>query len=301
MARVRQRAGGFDETAMMNNAAFYYYYTVLSNIALARYVWRGLPDTIDSRYLELTLMADGRAVAFVDDVVGALALAAEDGGNFTVYGIPANRIGLGYNGYRSESLDDSNSVMIYNNLEHRGEKSIITYFARRLWDIDRSVDVNARAQKTPVIVYGDEKEILTLKNVCMQADGNAPIIWMKKGLDLTQAIKTLDIKAPWVAGELNSLSEEIFSQALRALGVFSTRYKSERLAMQEASANLSAAAAVQQSGLQARIQAAKAMRRVFGWNVEVSFNFDINVPITDAEAEGGEASGEIHNTGEVNL
>lgn len=301
MARGRQRAGEFAETAFHNNSAYYYYYSLLTNIALSRYVWQGFPDTVDTRYLELCLTKQGRAVAFIDDVVGALTLEVEDSSNYTVYGLPASRIGVGYNGYHSQTLTENNSVMIYNNQRHSGEMAIIRYFANRLWDIDRTVDVNARAQKTPVIVYGDEKDILTLKNACMQVDGNAPVIWMKKGIDLSNSIQVLNTQAPFIAQQLNDVSEEIFSQALRALGVFSSRHKNERLAMQEASANLSAASAVQQSGLLSRKQAANRMKQIFGWNVTVDFNPDINVPITDIEAEGGESNGEIHNPGEVNL
>ena len=64
----------FWESAKYNNATFRYYYDRLIEMAVSRFEWKGLPDTVDTRYLELALLTDGKAVFFYDEVLGYLAL-----------------------------------------------------------------------------------------------------------------------------------------------------------------------------------------------------------------------------------
>lgn len=304
MARVgRQKANGFWELAGENVSSYRYYVDLFTVAALSRYTWTGLPDTVDVPYMERQLISTGRAVVFVDEVMGALSLGVNDYGGFDVYGYPAHRVGIGANGYHSDTLDADNSVLVYNNMNRIGDASTIIYFARRLWDLDRTIDVNCKAQKTPLLVYSSENEILTLKNVFMQVDGNAPAIWLKKGkMDLAETVKVLDLKAPFVAAQIYQMAEQISADCFRALGILSTRAKTERLIAAEAEANLSSTIAIQQSGLMARQEAAEKMNRIFGWNVTVQYNERLNVPVPDALREGGELEvGDLHDGTADNL
>ena len=54
----------FWESAKMNNAVYNYYYNKLMELAISMFEWKGLPSSIDPRFLELTLFADGQAVFF---------------------------------------------------------------------------------------------------------------------------------------------------------------------------------------------------------------------------------------------
>ena len=67
-------------SAVLNNQTYLMYYNRLKELALNLFKWINLPDTIDERYLELTLYEQGQAVFFRDDVLGYLALqcAAEN-------------------------------------------------------------------------------------------------------------------------------------------------------------------------------------------------------------------------------
>lgn len=49
-------------------------------------------------------------------------------------------------------------------------------FAKRLYNLDRAIDVNANAQKTPVVIKCTQEERLTLMNLYKQWEGNEPMI-----------------------------------------------------------------------------------------------------------------------------
>ena len=93
--------------------------------------WKNLPETVDPRFLELTLFAKGQAVFFKDDVMGYLALPVAINGTWNVYNIPKSRRPYATNGYQN-ILNDKNSVIIYNNYTHTNSMLDVEMFSRRL-------------------------------------------------------------------------------------------------------------------------------------------------------------------------
>ena len=149
---MARRKTNFWESAVMNNATYIQYYNRLIELSIAMFDWTGLPDTIDPRFLELTLFKYGQAVFFEDEVMGYLALTNAVQGGFDVYGYPvASRAYSPYNNYQKNlTLDDS--VIIYNNYLRTPSSLDVEVFAKRLYNLDRVIDVNANAQKTPVLI-----------------------------------------------------------------------------------------------------------------------------------------------------
>ncbi|MDY4748201.1 MAG: hypothetical protein SO251_05320 [Candidatus Fimisoma sp.] len=72
MSRRKDRQ--FWESAIMNNSTFRQYYNRLVELSISMFEWKNLPDSVDPRFLELTLFTDGQAVFFEDEVMGFLAL-----------------------------------------------------------------------------------------------------------------------------------------------------------------------------------------------------------------------------------
>ena len=71
---MAKRDRQFWESATLNNATFRQYYNRLTELSISMFEWKNLPDTVDPRYLELTLFTDGQAVFFKDEEIGFLAL-----------------------------------------------------------------------------------------------------------------------------------------------------------------------------------------------------------------------------------
>ena len=145
----------FCESAYMNNRTYLHYYNSLTELSLSMFEWKNLPATIDQRFLEMCLFSDGMCVFFEDDVLGYLCLQCMIGGKLNVYRIPMQRRAYATNGYNKE-LDGTNSVIIFNNYLHTNSMLDVEMYSKRLYDLDRAIDVNAKAQKTPVLIQCDE-------------------------------------------------------------------------------------------------------------------------------------------------
>ena len=263
----------FWESAKLNNYSFKQYYNRLTELSVSMFEWKNVPDTIDIRFLELALFGDGLAVFFYDDVLGYLALRCAIGGQMNVYRIPTKRRAYAANGY-NKNLDESNSVIIFNNYLHTNSMLDVELFARRLYNLDRAIDVNANAQKTPILVQCDENQRLTLKNVYMKYDGNEPVIFGDKNLN-PNSIKVLQTGAPYVADKLYQLKTQIWNEALTYLGISNINVmKKERLITDEVTRNQGGTMASRYSRLEARRQACDEINRKFGLNISCDYRED---------------------------
>ena len=271
MGKVADRQ--FWESAKLNNYSFKQYYNRLTELSVSMFEWKNVPDTIDIRFLELALFGDGLAVFFYDDVLGYLALRCAIGGQMNVYRIPTKRRAYAANGY-NKNLDESNSVIIFNNYLHTNSMLDVELFARRLYNLDRAIDVNANAQKTPILVQCDENQRLTLKNIYMKYDGNEPVIFGDKNLN-PNSIKVLQTGAPYVADKLYQLKTQIWNEALTFLGISNINVtKKERLITDEVTRNQGGTMASRYSRLEARRQACDEINRKFGLNISCDYRED---------------------------
>lgn len=263
----------FWESAVMNNATFRQYYDRLVELSISMFEWTNLPDTIDPRFLELTLFADGDAVFFKDEEIGFLALQNIIAGPLDVYRIPIHRRAYSVNGY-SKDLTNKDSVIIWNNALHKNSMLDVQMFARRLYNLDRAVDVNANAQKTPILIVCEESQRLTFENLYKEYQGNAPVIKGDKGLN-PDSFKVLKTDAPFVADKLYQLKVQIWNEALTFLGISNINVtKKERLITDEVTRNLGAIIANRYSRLNARREACKQINRMFGLDIWCDYRED---------------------------
>jgi len=277
----RKRDREFWESADLNNASYIQYYDRLTELSISMFEWRNLPDTVDPRFLELTLFANGMAVFFKDEVEDYLALQCAISGPLNVYRIPIRRRAYAVNGYNRE-LDDKNSVIIYNNMLHKNSMLDVRMFARELYNLDRAISVNANAQKTPILIRCDENQRLTLENLYMDYDGNKPVIYGDKGLN-PNALSVLKTDAPYVADKLYTLKTQKWNEALTYLGISNVNItKRERLITDEVTRNQGGTIASRYSRLQSRRMACEQINKMFGLNVQCDYREDFQ-EIVDAE------------------
>lgn len=263
----------FDTSLAMNNMSYMFYFNRLKELALSMFEWKNLPESCDERFLELALFDCGQAVFFRDEVMGELALRCTVSGGFNVYNIPIKRRAYAVNGYHKNlTIDDS--VIIYNNYLRINTVDAMRLYAKRLWEYDSIIDINARAQKTPVLLHCSENERLTLLNAYKEFDGNAPVIYADKSLDLKN-FDVLTTDAPYVADKMYTLKTQIWNEALTYLGISNLNIqKKERLVADEVVRNQGGTIASRYSRLNARRMAAEAINKMFGLDIEVNFRQD---------------------------
>ena len=263
----------FWSSAYMNNRTYMQYYQRLAELSISMFEWKNLPDTVDERFLEICLFTDGMAVFFEDEVLGFLGLRCMINGKWNVYNIPVERKAYATNGYHKK-LNMKNSVIIFNNYMHTNSKLDVEMFAKRLYELDRIVDVNAKAQKTPVLLVCDESERLTMKNLYKQYEGNEPFIFGDKKIS-PDTLKVLKTDAPYVADKIYQLKTNYWNEALTYLGISNTNInKKERMISDEVMRNMGGVIASRYSRLESRRQAAKKINDMFGLNIEVNYRAD---------------------------
>lgn len=272
--RKRRGNGQFENSALLNNISYMQYFNRLTELAISMFKWQNLPPTVDPRYIELHLFQNGSMVYFNDDVVGNLCLDCLPNGNFDVYGNPVNRRAYSsYNNYQRD-LNEDDSIIIWNNYLRTNSITDIKLYSKRLYLLDRIIDVNANAQKTPVLVQGTEKQRLTLLNLYKEFDGNSPFIFGDKNLDLN-ALKSLNTGAPYVADKIYQLKTQIWNEALTYLGISNINIqKKERLITDEVTRNQGGTIASRYSRLQARREAVDKINAMFGTNIRVDYRED---------------------------
>lgn len=281
----RRKHDIFDESMILNNFTYRQYLNRLTELAISMFEWKNLPKTVDARYLELHLFETGCMVYFKDEVIGDLCLDCIVNGRLDVYGNPLlRRAYSGYNNYQ-KLLKYNNSVIIWNNYLHSNSVLDVEMFARRLYNIDRIIDINANAQKTPVLVLGNEKQRLTLLNLYKEYDGNAPFIFGDKNLDIN-ALKALSTNAPYVCDKLYQLKTQIWNEALTYLGISNINIqKKERLITDEVTRNQGGTIASRYSRLETRRQAVEKINEMFGTNIEVNYREDFQQVGDDNQPE----------------
>lgn len=294
MARVNKRTQT-GESSRQNNTVYGQYLNRLTELSMSMFEWKNVPDSIDVRFLELALFGDGKAVFFKDEVLGYLVLKCTLGGSYNVYRIPTTRRVYAENGY-NRVLNDKDSVIIWNNLLHTNSVIDVKMFAERLYDLDRIIDVNARAQKTPILLQGTEQQRLTLLNLYKQYDGNEPFIFGDKNLDLN-GLKVLTTNAPYVADKIYTLKTEIWNEALTFLGISNLNVqKKERLISDEVTRNMGSTIASRYSRLESRRKACEEINKMFGLDMSVDFRDDFREADDEIMFTGDSGDGEMKPT-----
>ena len=282
-----QGKGKNNKSSILNQLTYNDYLNRLTEVAINIYEWHNLPETIDERFLELTLFTNGTAIFFYDDVAEYLALQTMYGGNLDVYRIPNDRRAYAVNGFNRQ-LSSKDSILIFNNYLRTPSFNTIDLYAQRLAELERTIDVNVKSQKTPLLIRCDEKQRLTLANLYEQYDGNKPVIFADKNLDL-DGVKSINTQSPYVADKLQLLKKQIWNEVMTHLGVENANTeKKERLVTDEVTSNLGNVESQRYVKLNARRQACRKINTMFG--LDISVDFRSNTTTIDTSENGAEVN-----------
>ena len=279
-----------NENVLMNQATYDAWLFKFLNVALSVYEWEGLPAGIDQRQLEMWLLTRGYVIFFYDEaLIDDTAKRAPEGyavlegvayGEWDLYDIPNDRRVYAPMGFQKE-LDETNSVIMFHNQLRTPEIFTYEMYARRIAELDRTIDVNVRAQKTTKVVRCDDKQRLTWKNVMMQYDGNVYTIMGDKSIDLKD-LEVLDLSSELVALDLDVLKQRYIAEAMQFAGVESVPpEKRERLVSSEVTGAMGGTEALRFSRLCARQQACEEINRIFGLDVSVRYRGGTYITTTD--------------------
>jgi hypothetical protein len=257
---------------MANNLTFSYYYYKLMLIARALFNWENLPNNMDERWIEKYLFTSGKCIFFKDPTMGFMVTGLAQQGSINCYGDPTDVYPVAenfvYNG--PKLINGENCYVIRNNDLMLPNFPIVRHYAFKLTNIDRAIDTNIEAQKTPIIVRCSDKQRLSLKNAINQRRDNEPVIWTTDQANLSDMVSTLDLNAPAVFKDLQTQKHMILNEVFTDFGINNANMdKRERMVANEVEANNEQVKASEDVLLKVREEACKNINRIFNLDISV--------------------------------
>ena len=297
-----------NEMSMLtNNATYIDYLNRLRLLATSLFTWENLDEVAGfgaSRFLEQSLFDNGRACFVKDDELGFMVLKVNPSDKLNVYNLPTRVMAwsIGY----EKNYDFDDVVYIMNNELQLPTSQTINLIAYRLYETERTIDTNLIAQKTPILIEGDTKTILTLKNVYMQYSGNTPFIFGNKQFDISNKLNVLKTDAPYLIDKLTIHKHELWNEALTYLGIDNANTdKKERLITDEVESNNDLINFYLNCFYKTRKQACELINEKFLKDSDLKISISLNKDIADLlnvnkndiinYDDRGDDDGEIYN------
>lgn len=266
----------FVDSAILNSATYINYLERLKLVACSMFEWINLPSSMNAEFLENCLYEYGKASLLKTKEYGFINSKCVSNGDLNIYMLPTSLNCYStdslsenrklYNGFKDENIDDYEyCVLVKNTYDMIPTESTLQLFALRLYEAERTCDVNIKAQKTPTIVLGDESLRVAMKNLFLKYDGNEPVIYADKKQIGSDTFKVLSTEAPFIADKIMDYKRQIWNEALTFLGINSlSTEKKERLITDEANSNNELINLNLQARLLERKKACKQFNELFG-------------------------------------
>lgn len=293
----KEATSKFRESLELNTETYNDYYTRFMTIACSLFQWDNLPEGITERFIEKTLYERGSVAFHFDTTYGLMASRVTINGqlNFMDEATAYNVYNINYT--KTKPADDV--VLCRNNLFSVPTHRMINLYARRLTNLERTIDTNIELQKHPVLILCDESERLSIENLMMQVEGNIPFILGTKNLDLGDRVKVFNTGTPFLADKLQETKEVIVNELYTRMGLNNANTdKRERMIVDEVNANNEVIGINIETMFATRKLAVDQLNERFkehlnGKEVTVSLRFKQEPE--PLEEEGGDPDGEVHD------
>lgn len=233
MAR-RRKDIAFEESLFNNMDDYEIFKARFMDLACGCFNFENLPKNIYKPFIIRQLILQGQLLAFRDDVMDKMYLYPFNAsGPLNEYSLPIERHVVFINNGAQYWCTDEDSVILRANVSGTSIMHVIEYFARNIYLINRTIQININAQKTPVALTCSENERLTYENLLKQYQGNVPFIFGSKDLDLS-SLKAISLQAPFVADKMYSMLSSYWNEFLTFFGIPNMNItKKERLISDE--------------------------------------------------------------------
>lgn len=271
---------------------FSHYSMYLRNIAFQMFEWKNLPDSVDPRFLEMSLHQLGYVAFYKDPKLGYIVTQGALSGTIDHYNLnksfqataPSYQAHFDLYNYpdmKPEKDEPNQGVVIFNNDMHTGTFASLNMFASDLAETKEIIQINQNAQKTPFMLTGSDATIFSIKNIFQQIDGNAPVIATNEKFDMSN-LKVLNLNAPYVIDKLNQHKNAIWNEAMTFLGIKNANLeKKERMVTSEVESNNEQIDSSGNIFLKARQEACKRINDLYDLELSVAFREGVNTDEPD--------------------
>ena len=267
------------QSADYNEKTRLMYQNWIIELAINRFRWVGLPETCDERALEWALLNSGQATICKPSNEHLLpmwvSLPAVFDGEMNMYGNPTAWRAVGLNGDTNFRSDWNNGAFIRYSKSRINPWIAIQLFATRLTHITRTEDINLFNQHTPMVIVAPDEMSLDATNLFKNISGYEPAVIVTKTFDNID-IKAISTEVPYIGLDLNVAKQQIFNDLFSFLGIEHLAFeKGERMIEEEARGNSYPTSLMLLNCLSERRKAADYLNKVFGFDIHVYFNNDV--------------------------
>jgi hypothetical protein len=286
------------------------YMRILTELAVNRFKWVGLPDSVDERFLETTLFFQGLSVFYFDpDFERFLALRSSGTGPINHYDNPTKFTVTGNLMFHSKTLEagahviedpetkeiiqmSAECVPIWANTMRCPDLDIVQIYAGKLARADQTIEIAIRNSRFTKLVTADENSQLSMTNIMRMVEEGLPVIQVNTAFD-PAAIQSLDVGPTMgVVSELQIARTRLWNECMGLLGIQNANQdKKERLVADEVAANDEQTMGTRNIAMASRRYAASLINKLYGskglpMSVSVQWNADLE-PAYKAMIETG--------------
>lgn len=265
-----------------NFLTYQMYLRQLLTLAENVFEYEGMPEYIDTAYLNKQLLRKGSIAFFKDDVLGVLALPYNNIGTLDVYGRPKTIQVIARNGY-TRTLKQGEFVIMYDNNGRYPLLMDIYQNAERIALCKRVIDINIAQQRTPRIWLTNSDKLRSVSDLVNEIDGNVERVLAYDNINIDD-VQAICEPAPYVADKIDMHLEKEWAEFFRLIGVANlVEQKKERLIQDEMTASLGGTIASRYSRFEPRKKAIEEINKKFNTNIKVRY-YD-GIPTTEKEVD----------------
>lgn len=219
-----------------NYDSFSVEFAQLSLMAQNRFKWTSkqiAPYERLSEYIEFLLFWYGQCCVVHEGGIWKVKQCIANG-NMGAYRMPEQFTTRDWGGGNTKVYNRKDVIWIKNNAACIPTFWLLRHRCDRIAHIERVMDLNIDAQKTPYIIEAQPEVKLSLVNVFKQIRDMFEVVFTNasKG-GIRDKIKVLDLNAPYLVDKLYAQKQNEYNDALNLLGIDTIDEKRERLISQE--------------------------------------------------------------------
>lgn len=266
---------------------FNFYYRDLELLVKSSFEWLGLSNGMTTRYIEQSLYDNGLVVFWVDKQLGFLRCSKATAVGLNEYGDPIGFRPISENGNVYEMLKSDECVACYNNYFRKGSIADVRFFAKKLENLERTVNMNLEQLKNPFIIQCSEGQVKSVENILSKKTDGQPYILGTESAMNDIGVKLFNLNVDNNTGDLQDIKHEYKNEALTFFGINNVNIvKKERLITGEAEQNNEEIDIHLNSRMKPRLEAIKGIYEKFGIEIGLDINKDMEYNVSRFMGEG---------------
>lgn len=209
-------------------------------LATSRFKWSSeeiMPKDRLSEYIENLLFLKGQCALF-KDIDGWKVRCCVPSGGLDEYGQPESFNLTDYNGTHMVTVknDDERFIWIKNNNACIPTIFWVIKYCNRVAKIERTMDLNIDAQKTPFIIETSPEIHLSIQNIFKEIRQMDEVVYVDQKTGIKDNVNVLRLDAPYLVDKLYTQKTNELNDLLNFLGINTVKEKTAHILYKEAMA-----------------------------------------------------------------